>query len=202
MKTPKLQRTMLCLTLLLSSVAGLTAEANPPGPSIIDIALTVNGESGEFSTLIAALSTAELVEPLDGNRQLTVFAPTDAAFAEIGLDAESIVDVPVDTLSDILLYHVSPGRRLAEDVLGSDRVRMLNKSFTFPSLEDGVPFINDAQILSPDIEARNGVIHVIGGVLDPSVASFSSTQAVPEPISVALLGLGLTGVAYLSRKRR
>lgn len=97
MNSPKLQRMVLGLSLLLFSLVSLTAEAKTVGPSIVDIAPTVNEESGEFSTLIAALSTADLVETLDGNRQFTVFAPTDAAFAEIGLDATSIVDVPVDT---------------------------------------------------------------------------------------------------------
>ena len=148
----------------------------------MDIALQVNSDSGEFSTLIAALDRADLVNTLDGNRQFTVFAPVDAAFSNIGLDANSIQNVPLDDLTNILLNHVSPGRRLSGAVLAANQVRMLNKAFTVPSTTDDGAFIDDAQLLAPDLidlKARNGVIHVIDSVL--GIPSAASTQSVPEP---------------------
>ena len=201
---PKLK--MSLGTIVVSCVMMLTNTSlgAPSDPSIVDIALQVNGDSGEFSTLIAALGRAELVSTLDGNRQFTVFAPIDAAFSDIGIDADSIQDVPVDELTDILLNHVSPGRRLSGDILASDRVRMLNKSFTIPSITDAGAFIDDAQLLAPDlidIEARNGVIHVIDSVLGiPSMTA--SAQAVPEPASFSLFLIGLLTCVGLRRRSR
>ena len=187
----------------LASVSMLTANAlgKPSDPSIVEIATAVNEDSGEFSTLISALDTAGLVDTLNGNRQFTVFAPIDAAFAELDLDKDSIKNVPVDTLTEILLYHVSPGRRFSEDILESERVRMMNKSFTFPSVSEEGAFINDAQLLAPqliDIEARNGVIHVIDSVLMPGVA----TAAVPEPATAGGMALGLICCLALTGRRR
>ncbi len=135
--------------------------------SIVDVALAVNADSGEFSTLIAALQAAGLVEALDGRGQYTVFAPTDEAFAALGYDATSIAGIPVDDLAAILLYHVAPGERYAADVVASTRIRTLSKGFLFPRVEMGTAYVNDAEILATDIEADNGVIHVIGGVLLP-----------------------------------
>ncbi|MBE0565914.1 MAG: fasciclin domain-containing protein [Krumholzibacteria bacterium] len=135
--------------------------------TIVDVALAVNAETGEFSTLIAAVVAADLVDALSARGQLTVFAPTDAAFAKLGLDADSIGSLDKDTLTGILLYHVAKGRRLAEDVVSSDRIRMLNGGFTAISLNDEGAFINDALIVATDVPADNGVIHVIDTVLLP-----------------------------------
>ncbi|WP_169980135.1 fasciclin domain-containing protein [Tautonia rosea] len=139
----------------------------PKGPTIVDIAIAVNEETGEFSTLIAALDAAGLVETLDGRRQFTVFAPTDAAFEKLGLNAGNIGTLPVEALTNILLYHVSPGERFAEDVVSSTRIRTLNKGFTFPAVTAEGVFINQSKILAVDIDASNGVIHVIDTVLLP-----------------------------------
>ena len=178
-----------------------SASGAPSDPSIVEIAAQVNEDTGEFSTLISALDTAGLLGVLGGNRQFTVFAPVDAAFAELDLDEDSIKDVPVDTLTDILLYHVSPGRRLSTDILDSERVRTMNKSFTFPSITEEGAFINDAQLIPEliDIEARNGVIHVIDGVLLPGMAA-SNQAAVPEPASASIM-LGLLCCLGIYRHR-
>jgi uncharacterized surface protein with fasciclin (FAS1) repeats len=137
------------------------------GETIVDVALAVNAETGEFSTLIAAVVAADLLGALSAVGQRTVFAPTDEAFGKLGLNAESIVDLPKDVLTDILLYHVTPGQRDAGSVVSSDRIRMLNGGFTMIRLEGGVAYINDSQIVATDIEASNGMIHVIDGVLLP-----------------------------------
>jgi uncharacterized surface protein with fasciclin (FAS1) repeats len=137
------------------------------GPTIVDVALAVNAQSGEFSTLIAAVVAADLVGALSAVGQRTVFAPTDAAFAELGLNAANIGDLPKDALTNILLYHVTTGRRDAGSVVSSSRIRMANGGFTTIGLKDGGAYINDSQIVITDVEASNGIIHVIDGVLLP-----------------------------------
>jgi uncharacterized surface protein with fasciclin (FAS1) repeats len=139
----------------------------PAKTTIVDVALAVNANTGEFSTLIAAVVTAGLVDALSAKGQLTVFAPTDAAFAELGLNADNIGDVPLEALTNILLYHVAKGRRMAADVIGSDQIRMLNGEFTMISLNEGMAYIDDSQIIATDVPADNGVIHVIDTVLQP-----------------------------------
>jgi uncharacterized surface protein with fasciclin (FAS1) repeats len=136
-------------------------------PTIVDVALAANAQSGEFSTLIAAVVDAGLVDALSAVGQRTVFAPTDAAFAKLGLDADNIGTLPTADLKNILEYHLAPGRRYAEAVVSSDRIRMANGQFTTISLMGGEAYINDAKIVGVDIEASNGVIHVIDTVLLP-----------------------------------
>jgi uncharacterized surface protein with fasciclin (FAS1) repeats len=108
-------------------------------------------------------------------KQYTVFAPTDAAFNNLGLNETNICGAfNAETLTTILLYHVAPGRRYAVDVLGGDNVRTLSKSFIYPYLDGANAFIRDnsamtidAQIIAADVEASNGVIHAIDQVLLP-----------------------------------
>lgn len=138
------------------------------GPTIADTAIAVNAETGEFSQLIAAASRAGLVGALDGNRQLTVFAPTDAAFADLyaTLGVTGVDEIPVATLRAVLLHHVAPGERFNDDVLDASRIRTLNRDFVFPGTDGGAS-IDDASIVAADIDASNGVIHVIDAVLLP-----------------------------------
>jgi uncharacterized surface protein with fasciclin (FAS1) repeats len=150
-----------------SAVFAAPASAAGSDLTIVETALAINADSGEFSTLIAAVVYTGLVPTLNGKGQFTVFAPTDAAFAKLGLDAESIVTLPKKTVKNILLYHVARGERLSGDVVSSSRIRMMNKQFTYPSLMDGKAYINDAMILAVDVPAKNGVIHVIDTVLMP-----------------------------------
>lgn len=185
----------------LTASVGTPASAARDLPSIAELATAVNEETGEFSILLAALDEAGLVETLDGNRQFTVFAPIDVAFGDLGYDSESIREVPVDALTDILLYHVSPGRRLSGDILSSDNVRMINKQFTFPSISDDLAFINDAMLLAPDLidlEASNGVVHVIDAVLlPPAEPEAAAVAAVPEPATAGLVLASLLGLSLL-----
>jgi uncharacterized surface protein with fasciclin (FAS1) repeats len=135
--------------------------------SIVDIALAVNAQTGEFSTLIAALAAVGLVGALDGRNQLTAFAPTDDAFAALNLDADNVGDLDEAFLTDVLLYHVTHGRRYAASLNDGEEVEMLNGETTTVEESSGNVFLNDSQVLSADIEASNGVIHVIDGVLLP-----------------------------------
>jgi transforming growth factor-beta-induced protein len=159
----------MAAVLTLGLVATPAAQAREAGPTIVGEALAVNAATGEFSHLIAAVQRAGLVDTLNGNRQFTVFAPTDAAFNALFavLGVSGIDDIPVATLRAVLLHHVAPGQRFSGDVLGSSRVRMLDKSFTHPAIVNGRPTIDGATIVAADIDVSNGVIHVIDAVLLP-----------------------------------
>lgn len=156
-------------------VATQTAYAGPKGDSIVDVAIAVNSEgdyAGAFDTLIAGLLAADpaVLATLDGNGQFTVFAPTDDAFAVLGLDEDNIATLDQGVLTEILLYHVVRGRRYAEDVVGSDQLRTLLKQFVGQDggvLTDGVGL--ESNIIVVNVEAANGVIHAIDNVLLPYI---------------------------------
>lgn len=162
---------VLAAMVLLASTA--SAVAAPRGPSIVDVAIAVNSSgpyAGQFDTLIAAVLAANpaVVETLAGNGQFTVFAPTDDAFAQLGLTPETIGALPQDALTQILLYHVVRGRRYAEDVLASDRLRTLQGSFLEQSNGTLIDKLDrSANIIVTDVEASNGVIHAIDSVVLP-----------------------------------
>jgi len=157
---------LLAGVLVLGIVAAPVA-ARRAGPTIVETAIAVNADSGEFSTLIAAVVAADLVDTLNGNRQFTVFAPTDAAFAKLGLNAANIGSLPKADLTNILLYHVTTGRKDSGAVVGSDSIKMLNKGTITPSVMGGSAYVNDSKILAVDIKTSNGIIHVIDTVLLP-----------------------------------
>ena len=158
---------LITLTSSHAAIAGNCAD----GGSIKDVAIQ-NG----FTTLVAAVAKADLVDLLDGNRNFTVFAPTNAAFDATAVDIlgpgsdgiDLVAALTKEQLTDVLFYHIAPGERYSTDVLDSRKVRMLSREFTSPSLSDGLAFINESQIVLPDVPACNGVVHVIGdGVLLP-----------------------------------
>jgi uncharacterized surface protein with fasciclin (FAS1) repeats len=132
--------------------------------SIAEIAIN----NGNFSTLVAALVCADLGDAVSGSRQLTVFAPTDDAFADLELDADNVCELGAEALAPILLYHVVPGSRAAQSVLprtGERQLQTLAGGFLTVSTTGR---INDAaNVVAADIFARNGVIHVIDAVLLP-----------------------------------
>ncbi len=154
--------------LLATGVGSATARGPPSdGDTIVDVAAS----DDRFETLVAAVGAAGLVDTLSGNRQLTVFAPTDDAFAQaLGVDASTVVDLPTDVLVDVLTYHVSPGRRNAESVTTSDGLPTLNGERI---AVDGVVLnpgrADEAEIVVTDVPASNGIIHAIDYVLDPTL---------------------------------
>lgn len=153
--------------------AAQVAQAGPKGDSLVDVAVAVNSEgayAGYFDTLIAGIVAADpaILAVLDGNGQHTVFAPTDAAFADVGLNEVNIATMDQGVLTEILLYHVVRGRRLAEDVLSSDQLR--TRLGDFVQQTDGVLIDNlgfESTIIVTNVKAANGVIHVIDSVLLP-----------------------------------
>ena len=121
----------------------------------------------DFDVLVAAVQEAGLVDALSGNRQLTVFAPTDAAFEALAdeLSVEVADLLELEDLADILRYHVTSGRRLSQSVVSALRIQMLNGDAVH--VNGTVLNGGQAKIVATDIEASNGVIHVIDGVLLP-----------------------------------
>ena len=160
--------TLLSLSaVVLAATAGPVA-AQPARTTIVDAAIAANAD-GEFEYLVQAVVRAGLVETLDGKRQFTVFAPTDAAFENLfdALGVSGVDEIPVGTLRTVLLYHVAPGERFSADVVSSTRIRTLAKAFAYPSVAGGAAYINDARIVAADIDVSNGVIHVIDKVILP-----------------------------------
>jgi uncharacterized surface protein with fasciclin (FAS1) repeats len=141
--------------------------------SIVEIAVAANSQSGEFSTLVAAVVAADLVRPLDKcNKNMTVFAPTDAAFAKLGLNADNIgTAFDQKTLAHILQYHIAIGEYFSDDVVQKESLRMWKGGKVGVDVTDAGVFLtsqNDpAQIVGLDIDASNGVIHIIDTVLLP-----------------------------------
>jgi len=132
--------------------------------SIVDIAVA----DGRFQTLVAAVQAAGLADTLSGEGPFTVFAPTDDAFAKLpeGTVEALLADIP--TLTDILLYHVLSGEVLAEEVISLNSAKALNEKFVEIEVMGGMVYVNDAQVIITDIQADNGVIHVIDTVLLPA----------------------------------
>jgi transforming growth factor-beta-induced protein len=144
-------------------------------PSIAEIvAEAAAGEPAEFTVLLAALETAGLVDALNGDGPFTVFAPTDAAFGalleELGVTAEELLANP--DLANILLYHVVSGEFPASDVIDLapvDVPTLYDENTISIAVVDGSVVINEvATVISPDVMAGNGVIHVIDTVLVPA----------------------------------
>jgi uncharacterized surface protein with fasciclin (FAS1) repeats len=135
--------------------------------TIVDIAV----EDGRFTTLVAAVQAAGLVDTLSSEGPFTVFAPTDEAFAALpeGTVEALLADIPA--LTDILLYHVVAGKVMAADVVGLDgqsvETALAGKSVDI-KVDMGNVYLNETvKVIITDIEASNGVIHVIDAVLLP-----------------------------------
>ena len=143
------------------------------GQTIVQIAA---GDTN-FTYLVAAVQFAGLDDELNGNRQFTVFAPVNQAFldlaASLNITVTELLTEPYrDLVTNVLLYHVSPGRKTSQNVVKSGKVITLLEQFAYTKIENGMAKIgNDtngyANITAVDIPASNGVIHVIDKVLVP-----------------------------------
>lgn len=133
--------------------------------TIVDVA----AGNPDFSTLVAAVKAAGLVETLSGEGPFTVFAPTNEAFAKLpeGKVDSLLADIP--TLKKILTYHVVAGKVMAADVVGLNSATTVQGDDVKIAVVDGKVKLNDsAMVIATDLEASNGVIHVIDTVLIPS----------------------------------
>lgn len=152
---------------------GEPAMGEPPGrpdigekaKDIVDTAVAAGG----FTTLAAALEAADLVDTLKGAGPFTVFAPTDEAFGNLPAGALDNLLKPEnkEQLRSVLTYHVVPGKHMAEDVAGMEAAPTVNGKELSLKVEEGVVMVDGAKVVQADIEASNGVIHVIDAVLLP-----------------------------------
>lgn len=177
-----------------------TEEAAEEPGTIVDIA----AGNADFSTLVAAVQAAGLVDALAApDANLTVFAPTNDAFAatlaQLGLSAEDVLG-NTELLTSILLYHVVEGEVFAADVVGLDgqEVTTLNGETFTVSVVDGAVILNDTvNVVATDIDASNGVIHVIDAVLIPPSVANAEPEAEAEPAPV-YTGSGQIRLAHLA----
>ena len=149
-----------------ASSFAFSALAGGHSKDIVDTAL----EAGSFTTLAAALEAAGLIDALKGDGPFTVFAPTDDAFAALPAGTVEMLLMPEnkDKLVDILTYHVLAGQVMAADIAGKvTTVEMLNGVKATVDAQNGVK-INEANVVTADVIASNGVIHVIDAVIIPA----------------------------------
>ena len=176
------------------------ADLPAPTTTILDVAI----EAGDFTTLIAAIDAAGLTSTIDdASATLTVFAPTDAAFALLGGAAINDLLADPDALSDILLYHVVSGTALdsaaATDAVGTT-IEMANGDRVGVSAKNDSLFLNLSKVTATDIQADNGVIHVIDAVLmppadaTPSESTIINIAAADERFTTLVAALGATGL--------
>ena len=155
-----LKVTVVAAALAISGCAMTTSE-----PDIVDVAQS----AGSFNTLVAAVGAADLVDTLKGDGPFTVFAPTDEAFAALPAGTVETLLKPEnkDQLTAILTYHVIPGAVRAGDLAGKRlSVATVNGEKLHVDGRNGVK-VEKANVVTADIEASNGVIHVIDRVLLP-----------------------------------
>ena len=164
----RIRALILSMVVLAASVvaagAGARTELNStPHKNIVQTAVA----AGQFKTLIKLVKRAGLAGALSGKTQLTVFAPTDAAFAKMPQSTLDALLANRAKLRTVLLYHVVQGRVPAAKVTRMASARTLAKQSVSFMVKDGVVFVNDARVVKANVVTRNGIIHVIDKVLIP-----------------------------------
>jgi len=163
----------------------------PPTTTVVDIIVG----SPDHETLEAAVIAADLAGALSGEGPFTVFAPTDAAFDALpaGL-LDALLADPTGALTDILLYHVVGGTALSGDLNDGDAIATLFGPNVNVTIDMGTVFINGAEVVIADLEADNGVVHVIDAVLTPpTVVDIVVDSPVHETLEAAVIAAELAG---------
>lgn len=165
------------IALALVTMLALTACGRGVAPELPDTVVDIASDDADFSTLVTALAEADLVDTLSGDGPFTVFAPTNDAFAaaldELDITADELL--ARDDLADILSYHVVPGRLLAADLIeavqeggGTATLATVQGAEVTLAVDGGAVVLDErATVVSTDLEADNGVVHVIDAVLLP-----------------------------------
>ncbi|MBO9420746.1 MULTISPECIES: fasciclin domain-containing protein [Stappiaceae] len=156
-----IQKLAVALLLVLPFSAAKAAEKD-----IVDTAVG----AGTFNTLVAAVQAADLVDTLKGDGPFTVFAPTDEAFAKLpaGTVEDLLKPENKDKLVAVLTYHVVPGKVMSSDIAGKKAdVASVQGDTIAVDATDGVK-VDEANVVTADIETSNGVIHVIDSVILPA----------------------------------
>ena len=152
----------------VSAAAGLLlGAASAKAADIVDTAVS----AGSFKTLVAAVQAAGLVDTLKGDGPFTVFAPTDDAFAKLpaGTVEDLLKPENKDKLVAVLTYHVVPGKVMSGDIAGKEMAVASVQGDTIDVNATSGVMVDDASVVTADIEADNGVIHVIDSVIMPSM---------------------------------
>ncbi len=158
-------RLSIAAALVITLFAGsLMAAPATQDETIVDIAVA----NGNFTTLVAAVQAAGLVETLSGDGPFTVFAPTDEAFAKLPEGTVEALLQDKEKLAAILTYHVVAGKVMASDVVNLSSATTVNGQDVEIKVWDGKVMIDGATVTATDIEASNGVIHVIDTVILPN----------------------------------
>ena len=163
--TLKVLATSLVLVGVAACAADSSKKAMAPKMDIVDTAVSAKS----FNTLVTAVKAAGLVDTLKGKGPFTVFAPTDAAFAKLPPGTVESLLKPENKaqLTAILTYHVIPGRVMSSDIKGKKlQVATVEGGKIAVDATSGVK-VNDAKVVSADVGATNGVIHVIDKVILP-----------------------------------
>ncbi len=157
-----LRRTLIATTMAFTFAGSAFADGH--SKDIVDTAVA----AGSFGTLVAAVQAAELVDTLKGEGPFTVFAPTDEAFAALpeGTVEDLLKPENKDQLIAVLTYHVVPGKVMSGDIAGPMSAATVQGSEVDITTEGGV-MVDGAKVVTADIEASNGVIHVIDAVILP-----------------------------------
>ena len=152
----------------IASAQSANHKDNKPMKNIVQVAV----EAGSFNTLVAAVKAAGLVETLSGPGPFTVFAPTDAAFAKLPPGTIQALLADKEKLTSILTYHVVSGKVMAADIVKSNGAtpNTINGAPLDIVVRDGKVTINGVNVVTADVQASNGVIHIIDAVLLPQAA--------------------------------
>ena len=189
-----LKKNVFVLTgaLMLSGMVAAqgTTAAVTPTQTIAEVVST----DPNFTTLLSAVKAAGLVDTLNGTGPFTVFAPTNAAFAKIpAADLNALINDP-EKLKAVLLYHVVGGKAVAADVIELTTAKTVNGAAVSVKVGNGTVMINDATITKADVQATNGVIHVIDTVLMPPA---NVTAAAPANTAAADPTRTITGIVSM-----
>jgi len=154
-------------------------------------------DAGQFETLLAAAKAAGLVDTLSGEGPLTVFAPTDEAFAKLGRNTISNLLKPEnrDTLRAILLYHVVPGRLDARSVTATNDAASVNGQRIDFSVRDGKVYVDNAQVVAADVNASNGVVHAIDSVIVPETKNLVEVAGSAGQFTILAKAVEAAGLA-------
>jgi uncharacterized surface protein with fasciclin (FAS1) repeats len=165
MNVMKLKSTFIVIAASLAIVFAAQAGHHKMKKDIVDVA----AGNPDFSTLVVAVKAAGLVDALKGEGPLTVFAPTNAAFAKLPAGTVESLLLPENKakLVEILTYHVVAGKVMAADVVKIDSATSLQGQTIKVTVTDGSVMVGNANVVATDIKASNGVIHVIDTVLLP-----------------------------------
>ena len=169
-----LTRAALAAAILLAP-ATVPAQTSHQGHNMNDI-VAVATNAGQFNTLVAALKAAGLVETLQGSGPFTVFAPSDAAFAKLPKGTVEALLADKQKLASILSYHVVAGKVMSSDIVrtGGASPATVNGAPVTITIRDGKVFVDGARVVTADVPASNGVIHIIDAVITPAPAGAGS----------------------------